>query len=275
MGLDPEGESTLRVWVRRLQQIFVGYMQTTPDVHQIRFIALNDRGRELVRVERRNDRVTVEPSLRLQIQGAPPYVTETLKLGPGGVFVSDFDLYRENGTVLFPHRPTVRYSTPVFNDDGRPVGLIIINVDRGTAVREFPGRTPPGAFLILTNAAGDYVLHPDRSLEFGFDLGQITQQAHVDAKHRNRRAVQHRDRTQHGSVPADTQNQFSRRDIGSREVGLLAHTSDPHDNTPQHSNKELSARDEPVGVDHVRCLLIVDIVEGIAGVPGYNQANLD
>jgi len=167
MGLDPEGESTLRQWERRLQQVFVGYMNATPDVHQIRFIALNDRGRELVRVERRNDRVAVEPSLRLQIQGVPPYVAETLKLGAGGVFVSDFDLYRENGNVVFPHRPTVRYATPVFNDDGLPVGLIVINVDRGTAVREFPGKTPPGASLILTNAAGDYVLHPDSSLEFG------------------------------------------------------------------------------------------------------------
>ena len=65
MGLDPEGESTLRQWERRLQQIFVGYMQTTPDVHQIRFIALNDRGRELVRVERRNDRLAMYVMNRL------------------------------------------------------------------------------------------------------------------------------------------------------------------------------------------------------------------
>ena len=28
-------------------------------------------------------------------------------------------------------------------------------------------------------------------------------------------------------------------------------------------------------VDHIRCLLVVDIVEGVASVPGCNQANLN
>ena len=59
-------------------------------------------------------------------------------------------------------------------------------------------------------------------------------------------------------------------DIGRREVGLLAHPGCPHDDAPQHAHEELSARDEPVGVDHVSRLLVIHIVEGVTGVPGYD-----
>ena len=44
--------------------------------------------------------------------------------------MSDFDLYRENGNVVFPYRPTVRYATPVFNDDGLPARLRVLEAMR-------------------------------------------------------------------------------------------------------------------------------------------------
>mmetsp|Transcript_33783 Transcript_33783/g.79634 ORF Transcript_33783/g.79634 Transcript_33783/m.79634 type:complete len:123 (-) Transcript_33783:5-373(-) len=61
------------------------------------------------------------------------------------------------------------------------------------------------------------------------------------------------------------------RDILAGKVGFLTQSGSPHDGTPNNSNNQLSAGDEPVGVDHVGCLLVEDIVEGVASVPSNHK----
>src|SRR5690606_22337924 len=48
-GFDPVGTSTSAEWERRMQQIFTGYMGSSPEVRRLRFIHATDNGRELVR----------------------------------------------------------------------------------------------------------------------------------------------------------------------------------------------------------------------------------
>jgi hypothetical protein len=69
-------------------------------------------------------------------------------------------------------------------------------------------------------------------------------------------------------------NRNAGRDIRRSQVRNLAHTGSPHDATPDDTNDELSTSDEPMGVDHVGGLLVVDIVEGVSCVPGDNEADL-
>lgn len=64
------------------------------------------------------------------------------------------------------------------------------------------------------------------------------------------------------------------RNIRSIEFRCLTNTGGPHENTPDHTDNELSAGDEPMRVDHVGGLLVVHIVECVTGVPCHDQADL-
>jgi len=171
-GQDPEDTSDQAQWTRRLEQIFTGYLNTSPDVFRVSLLHLGPDGRELARVERNGMNVEVVPPGRL---GGAPDERELGDLrwaAPGLVFVYDIALQRESGAVVTPHRPLARYATPVFDPQGRLFGLVLIDVDLNHAVLQVPTRSPTGAFFLLTNAAGDYLRHPQRDREYGFDLGQ-------------------------------------------------------------------------------------------------------
>ncbi|MFW2357962.1 PAS domain S-box protein [Hydrogenophaga sp.] len=86
--------------------------------------------------------------------------------------MSDVNLNRESDEVELPHRPTIRYATPVLTDAGEVFGVIVINVDLTGRL----GVLPPGAGakpqLFVTNGDGDFLTHPDPARTYGFDLGQ-------------------------------------------------------------------------------------------------------
>lgn len=170
-GIDPVDGSSYAHWERRLQQIFTGYLESTPDVFRARYLGVEDGGHERVRVDRTDIGVQVVPHDRLEQSDGARDVREALRLGMGGVHVSDMELHREGGVVQRPVRPAVRYATPVFNDKGKLTGVVVIHVDRNRAVQQFPVKPPEGASVLVTNGAGDYVIHGDRAREFGFETG--------------------------------------------------------------------------------------------------------
>src|SRR5690606_37887093 len=51
-GVDPNDQSTYAQWEERLQQIYAGLLESTPDVFLMRLVGLEDNGHELVRVQR-------------------------------------------------------------------------------------------------------------------------------------------------------------------------------------------------------------------------------
>jgi PAS domain S-box-containing protein len=171
-GVDAQESSTTALWQRRLEQIFTAYLTATPEAHQVRFIGVADDGMELVRAERNDNRVVVVPPERLQRKGDAVYVREALRLPQGQVFVSDISLNREHGRVDWPHRPTIRYATPVHDDQGRVFGAIVINVDLSGRLGILPPGSGPRPQVYATNAQGDFLAHPDPTLTFGFDLGE-------------------------------------------------------------------------------------------------------
>ncbi|MDM7942194.1 MAG: PAS domain S-box protein [Hydrogenophaga sp.] len=170
-GTDPQGWITAVQYQLRMQQIFSAYLAATPEVYQVRFIGVANRGRELVSVERQGERTAIRPAHTLQDKADSVYFREALGVGEGTVFVSDVDLNRQHNQVELPHRPTIRYATPVHNDEGQVFGVIVINVDLTGRLGVLPGKAAqPQVFV--TNAQGDFLAHPDSGRTFGFDLGQ-------------------------------------------------------------------------------------------------------
>jgi PAS domain S-box-containing protein len=171
-GFDRQESSTAAMWTRRMQEIFSAYLVAEPSAYQVRFIGLENQGREIVRVQRTIDGIGIVPESQLQPKGDTVYFREALRLGEGQVFVSDLDLNRERGQVELPHRPTIRYATPVHNAAGAAVGVIVINVDATTRFNALKGLAGEGQQIFVTNARDDFLVHPDPARSFGFDLGQ-------------------------------------------------------------------------------------------------------
>ncbi|WP_208430890.1 PAS domain S-box protein [Methyloceanibacter caenitepidi] len=172
-GIDPLDDSTEVLWGNRLAHIFTSFLEARPEYFQIRFVSATDDGIEIVRVEKTEDGIQRTPESKLQRKAERPYFRRTLELRPGERFLSDVNLNREYGELEVPHRPTVRAATPVFDDKtGEVFGMIVINADAQDYFRRMAAVLQRGQRLVVANADGDYLYHPDPALSFGFDLGE-------------------------------------------------------------------------------------------------------
>jgi PAS domain S-box-containing protein len=173
-GIDPVDGISEKVWRDRLAARFAAELDAKPTYAMFRIIGLDDGGRELVRVDRNgpNGTVRIVPETGLQKRGNRDYFQETIRLRPAQLYVSTLDLGRFNGLIEEVHRPTLRVATPIFTDDGEPFGVFMVNVDMRRAFDRIRSSAWPGETIYVVNRAGDYLIHPDRSREFGALLGK-------------------------------------------------------------------------------------------------------
>ena len=130
-GIDLEEGLTEAKWRERLEAVYVGQLRAKPAFAQLRFISTADGGREIVRVDRSgaNGKIRVVPDAELQRKGDRDYVRQSIGLPPGVVYVSPIELNREHGIVETPHVPVLRFAATVQGLDGKPFGIVIINLD--------------------------------------------------------------------------------------------------------------------------------------------------
>ncbi|MFG3597096.1 PAS domain S-box protein [Bradyrhizobium sp. RDI18] len=173
-GIDPVDGVSEKIWRDRIASRFAAELEAKPTYAMFRIIGLDDDGRELVRVDRNgpNGTVRIVPEASLQKRGDRGYFQETIRLGPKQLYVSPLDLGRFNGLIEEVHRPTVRVATPIFTTDGKPFGIFMINVDMRRAFDRIRASAWPGETIYVVNRQGDYLIHPDRSREFGLLLGK-------------------------------------------------------------------------------------------------------
>jgi len=156
---------TYEDWVTRLNAIFVGQVEEAKLYQQLRY--LDEHGQELVRVDYENGRSQIISGEVLQNKADRDYFIKTAKLKDRQVSISPLNLNREQGNVEVPHIPVIRYSTPVYDDEGRFRGIIIANVYANSLLEQL--ETKEGD-IYLVNEDGFYLTHPDETKTFGFDL---------------------------------------------------------------------------------------------------------
>lgn len=168
-GIDPLNGSSVDIWRARLEQIFTKFIEHHPNYAQIRFIGGWGRGMELVRVERNEGGIVAIAADDLQDKSEHDYVDETKRTPLGKVYSSPINLNREHGRVAKPHMPTLRLATPVQFQD-RVFGLLVINLDMTTSLREFTTAFPWPAEISLFDKEGTLLASPDPDQLFGKDL---------------------------------------------------------------------------------------------------------
>jgi PAS domain S-box-containing protein len=175
-GIDPIDGVSEKTWHQRIAERLAAELDAKPAYSQFRILGIENDGREIVRVDRSgpNGAVRIVPEAELQGKGDRAYFKDTIKLAAGEIYVSVLDLNQENDVIETPHVPTLRVATPVFAANGKPFGIIIINVDMRRALDRVRSSVRRGGKIYVVNKRGDYLVHPDSTREFGSELGTPT-----------------------------------------------------------------------------------------------------
>jgi PAS domain S-box-containing protein len=143
-----------------------------PEYSQLRIIGIADGGRELLRVDRRGPggAPRIVPEAELIQTGERDYFKRTIGQSKSGVFVSSIELQKEGGTEG-PAVPLLHVGIPLMIPSGQPWGISVIDFDLGPKFDRIRAEGGRENQVFMTNATGDYLLHPDRSREFAFETG--------------------------------------------------------------------------------------------------------
>ncbi|MEG4231244.1 methyl-accepting chemotaxis protein [Microcoleus sp. Pol11C3] len=167
-GVNVETNSTYQSWVERMQILFSSMMEVKPYYMQLRYI--DEKGNERVRLNSDGKNIKIIPDSQLQNQAHRDYFYLTMKLKPGEIYVSQFNLNQERGKIEIPYKPTIRHATPIFDTKGERKGILISNslgnslIDR---VKEINNENSAQAFMV--NQDGNYIYHPNPTKEWGSD----------------------------------------------------------------------------------------------------------
>ncbi len=108
-----------------IQDLWLAFSKRKGIYDQIRFI--DTEGNEVIRINCSGATAHVVLEEDLQNKSGRDYVEEALKLGKGQIYISAIDLNVENGVVETPYKPMIRFSTPVYADDGTLQGVVVLN----------------------------------------------------------------------------------------------------------------------------------------------------
>ncbi len=108
------------------QQLFFRIASSKAGFVQIRY--LDESGREQMRINRQGDLITIVPEEELQLKKSRYYFQDALEVAEGKMYISEFDLNVEQGSVVKPYEPVIRFATPVYNQGVRQ-GVLVINYD--------------------------------------------------------------------------------------------------------------------------------------------------
>jgi methyl-accepting chemotaxis protein len=170
--LEAKSENYKKRTLSETEKFFVLFARNKKIYDQVRFI--NEKGREVVRVNFRGEGVEAVRKESLQDKSSRYYFQETISLVPGNVYVSPMDLNIEKGVIERPLKPMIRYATPVTNQEGEKRGIVILNVKAEhilNIIREHQQRARYGERYFLVSRLGYYLFHPDARKAWGFMFG--------------------------------------------------------------------------------------------------------
>ncbi len=161
-----EIQTNYELWIHRLELILNNFAQEKKIYSQLRFI--NELGKEVVRINYDQNKTEIISKSMAQNKKHRPYFQKTMKLNKGVFYISELNLNREHNQIEMPFTPVIRYALPIFNKDGSRQGIIVANILAEHFLKLV--KTTQGS-LFLLNSDGYYLKHPDRHMEWGFDLG--------------------------------------------------------------------------------------------------------
>lgn len=157
------------------QQLALYFQQVSSAFHRFDQIRLlNNDGQELVRVDFKKDQGQIIPQDELQNKSDRYYFTEAKDLAGDEIFVSRLDLNIEHGEIELPHKPMLRFSVPIFDNQGERAGVLVLNYLAKNMLGNFRRQMLRRANQqgMLLDDQGYWLSNHERSNEWGADLGR-------------------------------------------------------------------------------------------------------
>jgi PAS domain S-box-containing protein len=134
---------------------------------QARFI--DTRGNEIIRINFNNGNPEIVPTDKLQPKAHRYYFSNAIGLSENQVYVSEFDLNIENKEIEQPIKPMIRFATPVFDMNGKKIGVVVLNYLGDFLIKHiktYLGKTKDK--LLILNGAGYYMVsdQPEKNWAF-------------------------------------------------------------------------------------------------------------
>ena len=154
----------------KLAQDYLLFCRKKSSYDQIRL--LDEHGQEIVRVNYHSGEPRIVPQDQLQPKGSRNYFERTFQLERDEIYISPFDLNVENEVIEVPHKPVIRFATPVFDHDGRKRGILILNYLGAGLIHKLEEAASGFAGIsMLLNKDGFWLRSPVKEDEWGFMLG--------------------------------------------------------------------------------------------------------
>ena len=147
--------------------LFEGFAKNKQIYDQLRYI--DHHGIEQIRINYRNKEAITVPERELQDKSARYYVQQGLQLHNGEIYLSPMDLNIEAGEIEIPHKPVIRFVTPIISPHGKTEGIIVLNYLGNELIQNFRRAvTAISERVHLVNSKGFWLSHTDPSREWGF-----------------------------------------------------------------------------------------------------------
>lgn len=169
-GIDTVGKSTTTQWRERLENIFVAVMQNNESYMQIRYIGVQDNGKEIVRVNKnleKSNSFDVVPLANLQSKYKEPYFKDALNLKKGDIYLSKITFNREFGKISQDNTVMSRVLTPVYDGDIL-FGFIVININYPQLLQSIANQIAPDKNLMVVNSDGSYFEYNNEQKQYIF-----------------------------------------------------------------------------------------------------------
>lgn len=155
----------------QIEKLFSDVLETSPRYDQIRLLDL--MGNELIRVDYHNHAAEVAQPESLQNKAQRYYFDDISQLENDQLYMSPLDLNVEQGQIEEPFIPVIRVATPVLDSQGNKQALLIINYHAADFLERLRQTTVDnlGSFMMMTDNAGNFFVHPDPQNEWGDKLG--------------------------------------------------------------------------------------------------------
>lgn len=157
----------------KLKTIFKSVIAQKKNYVQVRYIGLEDGGREIVRVDRKDDKITITPEDKLQRKSQETYFQNALNVPQGDVYLSAINLNREHGKIQTPYLPVIRAIAPVHDKNNTMLGMLVINVSYNKILTNLLSNLKLNRDIYVINENSDYLRYQQETNTWKFHINKI------------------------------------------------------------------------------------------------------
>lgn len=158
-------------FINIISRTFIAFSTYHNSYSIIRFIDTD--GQELLNVNNHNGKVGLVPHNELPNIKHRYYFAKFMALENNQLYLSPLDLNIFNNEIEIPFRPMIRIGTPIFSDDGKRLGIIVVNFNAQSLLDqlESAGASIPGDLFVI-DKDGYFLLSNNNDHEWGNMLAE-------------------------------------------------------------------------------------------------------